>query len=63
MLLPAEDGGPCVWIDLGDPISFFSSYMRDPARARQFALDLRGFADRVDGIAAEFSALLRGSSS
>ncbi|MFE4599863.1 hypothetical protein ACFRKE_03320 [Kitasatospora indigofera] len=56
ILAAPEDGGPCVWIDLGDA-SMSSSYMRDADRVRKFASDLRTFATAVDSIAAELAKL------
>ncbi|MFG2918619.1 hypothetical protein ACGF0D_37775 [Kitasatospora sp. NPDC048298] len=56
ILTDPEDGGPCVWIDLGDT-GMSSSYMRDADRVRKFASDLRIFATEVDTIAAELDEL------
>ncbi|WP_328954438.1 hypothetical protein [Kitasatospora purpeofusca] len=56
ILAGPEDGGPCVWIDLGDT-GMSSSYMRDADRVRKFASDLRIFATEVDTIAAELAEL------
>ncbi|WP_406088474.1 hypothetical protein [Kitasatospora purpeofusca] len=56
ILAAPEDGGPCVWIDLGDT-GMSSSYMRDADRVRKFASDLRVFATAVDTIAAELAKL------
>ncbi|MFF2546226.1 hypothetical protein ACFVUY_27155 [Kitasatospora sp. NPDC058063] len=56
ILADPEDGGPCVWIDLGDT-GMNSSYLRDADRVRKFASDLRIFATEVDTIAAELAKL------
>jgi hypothetical protein len=56
VLAAPEDGGPCVWIDLGDG-DISSSCMRDADRVRKFASDLRVFATAVEAIADELAEL------